>query len=102
MPSPATLRRTELRLDEGYSGSSEETRSLSDSDADTHMHLDPDMEMDKSQPSNEALAGHLSSLSARDRADIVVSALSSLPESERFGSYLFIRSICCFVRLTLA
>lgn len=87
------MRSPESRLDEGYSGGSPETRSLSDSDA--NMQLDHDTDMDKPQHFNEAFIGHLLSLPAEERAALAASLILGLPESDKSG----MRLACYFLLL---
>jgi hypothetical protein len=85
----------EMKVDEGYSGGSEETRSLSDSDF--NMHMDPvDGHVSKSStPSFESMLSGVLSLPPTQRSAFIASLLQLLPESERYGicitwSHLFI------------
>lgn len=82
-PSPATMHRA--GLDEGYSGGSEETRSLSDSEG-SNMQLDNDTDMDKMQPANAAILNHLLSLPAEERAALAAALVMTLPESNKSGN----------------
>lgn len=77
------IRRAEAKLDEGYSGGSEETRSLSDSD--TNMQLDVDDDHDMSKSSDLAL-NRILELPPEERAAFVASLILGLPESERSGT----------------
>ncbi|KAL1297211.1 hypothetical protein AAFC00_004779 [Neodothiora populina] len=82
----------ESRLDEGYSGGSEETRSLSGSDAS--MRLEADTDMDKMQLVNSNLINHLMSLPAEDRAALAATIILGLPETEKSdAAYAVIRSL---------
>lgn len=76
------IRRAEAKLDEGYSGGSEETRSLSDSD--TNMQLDVD-DSDLSKPGDLSLSRILN-LPSEERAAFIASLILRLPESERSGT----------------
>ena len=78
------MQRAESRLDEGYSGGSEETRSLADSDA--NMQLDHDTDLDKPQSANDSMLGHLLSLPAEERAALAAALFLGLPESDKSGS----------------
>lgn len=75
----------EMKVDEGYSGGSEETRSLSDSDST--MHLDPvDGHVSKSStPTPESMLSGVLTLPPEQRAAFITSLLRLLPESERYG-----------------
>lgn len=75
----------EMKVDEGYSGGSEETRSLSDSDST--MHIDPvDGHVSKSStPSPESMLSGVLSLPPAQRSAFITSLLRLLPDSERYG-----------------
>jgi hypothetical protein len=75
----------EMKVDEGYSGGSEETRSLSDSDST--MHIDPvDGHVSKSStPTLESMLSGVLSLPPAQRSAFITSLLQLLPESERYG-----------------
>ncbi|THV71286.1 WD40 repeat-like protein [Aureobasidium pullulans] len=83
-----------LRVDEGYSGGSEETRSLSDSDST--MLIDPaDGHVSKSStPTQESLLSGVLSLPPDQRSAFIASLLRLLPESERSDTaYAALRSL---------
>ncbi|GAB7350437.1 hypothetical protein MBLNU459_g1044t1 [Dothideomycetes sp. NU459] len=84
------LRRAEAKLDEGYSGGSEETRSLSDSDTTMQLDVeDPDM----IKASDLSLARILN-LPAEERTAFIASIILGLPESERSDTaYAALRSL---------
>lgn len=75
----------EMKVDEGYSGGSEETRSLSDSDST--MHIDPvDGHVSKSStPTLESMLSGVLSLPPAQRSAFITSLLQLIPESERYG-----------------
>ena len=75
----------EMKVDEGYSGGSEEMRSLSDSDST--MLIDPaDGHVSKSStPTQESLLSGVLSLPPDQRSAFIASLLRLLPESERSG-----------------
>ena len=75
----------EMKVDEGYSGGSEETRSLSDSDST--MHIDPvDGHVSKSStPTLESMLSGVLGLPPAQRSAFIASLLQLLPESERYG-----------------
>lgn len=86
----------EMKVDEGYSGGSEETRSLSDSDST--MHIDPvDGHVSKSStPNFESMLSGVLGLPPAQRSAFIASLLQLLPESERYGiciSYSYSHSI---------
>jgi hypothetical protein len=74
-----------MKVDEGYSGGSEETRSLSDSDST--MHIDPvDGHVSKSStPTLESMLSGVLSLPPAQRSAFITSLLQLIPESERYG-----------------
>ncbi|KEQ62688.1 WD40 repeat-like protein [Aureobasidium melanogenum CBS 110374] len=84
----------EMKVDEGYSGGSEETRSLSDSDST--MHIDPvDGHVSKSStPSPESMLSGVLSLPPAQRSAFITSLLRLLPDSERYDTaYAALRSL---------
>ena len=78
------MHRVESRLDEGYSGGFEETRSLSDSDA--NMQLDIDTEVNESRLANATVLSHLLSLPAEERAAVAATLFLGLPEADKAGT----------------
>ncbi|KAH0287990.1 WD40 repeat-like protein, partial [Aureobasidium melanogenum] len=84
----------EMKVDEGYSGGSEETRSLSDSDST--MHIDPvDGHVSKSStPTLESMLSGVLSLPPAQRSAFIASLLRLLPDSERYDTaYAALRSL---------
>ncbi|KAG9816507.1 WD40 repeat-like protein, partial [Aureobasidium melanogenum] len=84
----------EMKVDEGYSGGSEETRSLSDSDST--MHIDPvDGHVSKSStPTPESMLSGVLSLPPAQRSAFITSLLRLLPDSERYDTaYAALRSL---------
>ena len=90
----------EMKVDEGYSGGSEETRSLSDSDST--MHIDPvDGHVSKSStPTLESMLSGVLSLPPAQRSAFISSLLQLLPESERYGICITCSHLYNNIRLT--
>ena len=77
----------EMKVDEGYSGGSEETRSLSDSDSGT-MHLDLADDHVSKPPMPESMLSAILNLPTEERLNFISTLVRQLPESERYGNAL--------------
>lgn len=82
--TPPAMPRSALRLDEGYSGGSEETTSP-DSDANMQIDLDLDAEKTRRPVNSETVLSHLLALPASERASIAAALILGLPDTEKSG-----------------
>ncbi|KAI5256812.1 WD40 repeat-like protein [Aureobasidium subglaciale] len=84
----------EMKVDEGYSGGSEETRSLSDSDSTMHIDSVDGHVSKSSTPTLESMLSDVLSLPPDQRAAFISSLLRIIPESERYDTaYAALRSL---------
>jgi F-box and WD-40 domain protein 1/11 len=72
-----------MKVDEGYSGGAEETRSLSDSDS--AMLLDAGHSKPSTRTFESMLSGVLS-LPSDQRSAFITSLLHMMPDSEQYGT----------------
>lgn len=71
------------KVDEGYSGGSEETRSISDSDSNMQLDVQDPL---GDKPSVDSILSTVLSLPPEERSALISSLLLHLPESEKYGT----------------